>query len=345
MELCPSCTPSASRFDAHDVARGCSPLGLDELVSGAPTRRCAAGAPIVLNGLRLHRNAAPADERSARQSASEGRLAALADDLCAPFRSHDDYILELSEIETGIAPIDSRARSVARTLMRCGYGLRYLSGTDPALEEFDDTRLERAGEASTVVAIAPQLSVPQVIGTLRFIVGERLSLFDFFAPEPTTCWPHGFGKPAELTRLAFHPVFDRMVRAVGALQRDLTRFYKVLVLRKLIARCAEESLRRGARVIYLIAAPHVARFLSLGGLHLEPLPGARPVESEFAAGVRNAFPRYWRPASDQQPLPYLLGADLDEITVRIGQQHIVIAPDNSLRVAALHEDRFAAAAA
>lgn len=335
---------SASGPADDDIAHaGGGTLGLDDLIASAP-EHAAAGSQIVLNGLRLHCNSTPALETTAQSSASERRFASLAQGLCTPFRSHDDYVLELSDIETGIAPVDSRTRATAHSLVRHAYGLRYLANADAPVEELDDEQLERAGEASTVVAIAQQSGVPQVIGTLRFVAGERLSLFDFFAPEPTTCWPHGFGKPAEYTRLAFHPVFERMGPAAGALQRDLTRFYKLLVLRKLVCRCTEEILRRGAQVIYFIAAPHVTRFLSAGGLRLEALPGALAVESDLSRNVREAFPRYWRPEEpQQQPIPYLLSADLDEITVQIGRYRVVVAPDNSLRLAAMDQAQFAAA--
>ena len=224
MELCTTGTrvakhASASALAPYDLvhASGCA-LGLDDLISGAPLAQAETDSTIVLNGLWLHCNSAPALKRTAQPNASERRFASLEQSLCAPFRSHDDYILELSDIETGIAPVDSRTRAAARSLVQHAYGLRYVTNTDAAIEELDDEQLERAGQASTVVAIAQQRGVPQVIGTLRFIVGERLSLFDFFAPEPTTCWPHGFGKPAEYTRLAFHPVFERMARAAGALE-------------------------------------------------------------------------------------------------------------------------------
>lgn len=338
---------SASVLAPYDLVHaGDGALGLDDLISSAPLPRAATDSPMVLNGLRLHCNGAPARETAAQLSASERRFGLLEQSLCAPFRSHDDYILELSDIETGIAPVDSRTRATARKLVQHAYGLRYLANADAAIEELDDGQLERARQASTVVAIAQQCGVPQVIGTLRYSVGEQLSLFDFFAPEPTTCWPHGFGKPAEYTRLAFHPVFDRMGRAAGALQRDLTRFYKLLVLRKLVQRCSEEILDQGARVIYFIATPHVARFLSAGGLRLELLPGALAVESDLSRSVRDAFPRYWRPEQpDQQPMPYLMGTDLNEITLPIGRHRIVVAPDNFLRLAAMAEDQLASAAA
>ena len=350
MEPCTTGTHFAKQAYAaarasHDLVHaGDGALGLDDLISNAPLPHAAADSPIALNGLRLHCNGAPAHERAAQPSASERRFASLAQSLCAPFRSHDDYILELSDIETGIAPVDSRTRATAYSLVQHAYGLRYLA--DASIDQLDDGQRERAGQASTVVAIAQQCGVPQVIGTLRYSVGQQLSLFDFFAPEPTTCWPHEFGKPAEYTRLAFHPVFDRMGRAAGALQRDLTRFYKLLVLRKLVQRCSEEILDQGARAIYFIATPHVQRFLSAGGLRLEPLPGALSVESDLSRSVRDAFPRYWRPEQpDQQPIPYLMSADLDEITVQIGRLRIIVAPDNSLRLAAMADDQLGAAAA
>ncbi len=229
----------------------------------------------------------------------------------------------------------SPVRATARRVVQCAYGLRYLGACGTALEELDDERLECSGEASTVVALAQQRGVPRVIGTLRFIVGARLSMFDFFAPEGAASWSHASSVPAEYTRLAFHPIFDRMRDSAGDLQRDLARFYKVLVLRKLASSCMAEVLRKGVRSIYFIAAPHVVRFLLAGGLRVEPLTGVVPIDSEFTRRVRDAFPRYWRPGdARQQPIPYALGAELAEVTLPIGSQRMVIGSDNSLRVAA-----------
>ena len=349
MELCTRATRLSSTIcpASHDVMpAGRGTLGLDRLIASGPSEHHAADAPIVLNGLKLHCKGPSAFVTRAPQTAGERLLTSLAQRLCAPFESDDDYVLELSDIETGIAPIDSRTRTTARTLVRYAYGLRYLAAADAAIEGLDDGQLERTGEASTVVAISQQSGVPQVIGTLRFTVGGQLGLFEFFAPEPTTCWPHGFGGPAEYTRLAFHPVFDRMGCAAGGLQRDLTRFYKSLALRKLVARCTEEILDRGARIVYFIATPRVVRFLSASGLHLEPLPGAVAVDSGVSRSVRDTFPRYWQPEQpEQQPMPYLLRAELDEVTVQIGQHRITVAPDNSLRLAGIAEDQLASAAA
>jgi|KBSSwiStaDraftv2_1062776.scaffolds.fasta_scaffold66104_2 hypothetical protein len=320
-------------------------LGLDELIVGGSELQEYGNAAIELTGLRLHCSGAQALETSEQHCAGERRLVSLAQTLCAPFRSHDDdYILELSEIEIAVAPIGSPMRGAADHLVQYAYGLRHLGGAGANWSEHQDR--ERDGEAATLVALAQQRGAPQVIGTMRFVVSDELGVLDCFAPDPTTCWPHAFGTPAELSRLAFHPIFNRMGQATGGLQRDLTRFYKLLCLRKLASHCVHEIRSRGAQVIYFVGTPDVVRSLSTGGIQLDPLPGAHPVDSDTSRRAREAAPRYWQPEQpEQQPIPYLLAAELDEITVPIGQHRIVIAPDNSLRLAAIDEGELAAAAA
>jgi hypothetical protein len=311
-----------------------SPLGLDDLVSQSPLLRSAAGTPIELNGLRLHCDGGAPHLSVTRQDASGKRLASLAQTLSAPFVSHDDYVLELSDIETAITPPGSRTEKTAHALVQCAYGMRYRGSANRAIKELNDAQTRGA---STVVAIAPQRGGPQVLGTLRFDVGQRLSVLDFFTPGPASNRPDTGAAFAEYSGLAFHPVFDQIGRSAGALQRDLTRFYKLLVLRKMVARCTTESLQHGARALYFIAARPIARFLTTGGLRLEPLSGGLPAQSAFPQRMREALPRYWRPGqTEQQPILYALSTELDEIKVRIGMHHVVIDPDNSLRLGADH---------
>ena len=319
----------------HPVAQGryAATLGLSDVVASRSVLQQAHGSRVGLDGLRLWCEGVSAAGVGTRESTTERLVALLAQELCAPFRLRDRYAFELSAVQTRIAPVDEPVRATARRVVQCAYGLRYLGACGAALEELDDERLECTGEASTVVALAQQRGVPRVVGTLRFIVGARLSMFDFFSPEGAASWPHASGVPAEYTRLAFHPIFDRMRDAAGDLQRDLARFYKILVLRKLASACIAEVLRKGIRSIYFIAAPHVVRFLLAGGSRVQPLTRVVPIDSEFTRSVRDAFPRYWR-AGDarQQPVPYTLGTELAEVTLPIGQRRIVIGSDNSLRL-------------
>jgi hypothetical protein len=314
-------------------------LGLEELIVGGSELEPSRGASIELTGLRLHCSGAPALETSVHQSAGERRLVSLAQALCAPFRAHgDDYILELSEMEIAFAPIGSPARAAADNLVQYAYGLRGLVNAGIIAHASEHEGMERSDEAATLVALAQQRGVPQVMGTMRFSVSDGLGVLDFFAPDPSTCWPHAFGQPAELARVALHPIFNRMGHATGGLQRDLTRFYKTLCLRHLASRCIEEMRSRAAQVIYFVGTPHVVRSLNKAGVRLDPLPGAHPVDSNASRRGREASPRYWLPEQpEQQPIPYLLSAELDEITVPIGAHRIGIAPDNSVRLAAMDE--------
>jgi hypothetical protein len=345
-------TTSSSRYAAVSVAGLPFPiagvpgsaLGLDELIVGGSELQESDNAPIELTGLRLHCSGAPALETSEQHCAGEQRLVSLAQALCAPFRSHgDDYVLELSEIDIAVAPIGSPARSAADNLVQYAYGLRNLVNAPPGASASEHKAMERVGGAATLVALAEQRGEAQVIGTMRFVVSDGLGVLDCFAPDPATCWPHAFGRPAELARLAFHPIFNRMGHATGGLQRDLTRFYKLLCLRKLVSHSIDEIRNRGAQVIYFVGTPSIVRSLSTGGVQLDPLPGAHPIDSDAARHAREASPRYWRPEQpEQQPIPYLLATDLDEVTAPIGQHRVVIASDNSVRLASIHNSEAAA---
>lgn len=223
--------------------------------------------------------------------------------------------LDAGQILT-FASQDSEIVAQAAEVVDYAYNTRYHHNSGEVVTLSSD-RYAALPTTRTIAAVHYIDGQAVVLGTFRTITGADLDVFELFEMREGYEWPHLINGQSlasgELGRFSLSPVFDalRVNGTEGISKIDINKMRKT-ILQRMWKVGIGQMRNDGVEVPYFILAPEVKEFVVGSGIIPVIVEGEKLNQSEYARGIRQAFPEYWRPEGlpEVQPQVYIAPWDI-----------------------------------
>lgn len=229
--------------------------------------------------------------------------------------------IELNMSNMHIREVDRELSVQTAAVINAGYNRRYYDGADYIHLAGPNELLNHPG-ATTYAATTVIGDSEVVLATIRSATNGAVEVFDLFEMQQSKKWPHEIANmpPAELKRMALHPVLDMLLGVDDPELKQLVELQRRIVVRE-IWRALGAKLAADNCLTYYIASPKVKTWVDTAGVGpIAEVDAKIDITSQNYQQLIKTFGAYW--GSD--PRLYLSPTIPAPISWKIGEQTYTI---------------------
>lgn len=239
--------------------------------------------------------------------------------LMAPI--YQEGVMKLDMNNMYIREVDPALSVQTAAVINAGYNRRYYDGADYIHLAGSNELLHHPG-ATTYVATTVVGESEVVLATMRSATNGAVEVFDLFEMQQHKKWPHEIANvpPAELKRMALHPVLDMLLGVDDPELKQLVELQRRIVIRE-IWRALGAQLEAANCLTYYIASPKVRTWVDSAGVGpIAEVEAIIDTTSQNYQQLIKTFGAYW--GSD--PRLYLSPTIPAPISWKIGEKTYTI---------------------